>query len=164
VFSNNWSTRGNYNPYTGKPGWRTSPSAAYAAAVRSNWETQQILAAADRALMANQLPPISVQRPNLETARKQNVNSWQPRQFREPMDRSLNLTPNEFEERQRLLDSLAQRGVKLNAPNYDLTQLQEIDERVTIAMRLNEKGVTVRWSAKSVEQLQRLEAGSDAAR
>lgn len=25
-FSNNWSTRGNYNPYTGQPGYRSYPS------------------------------------------------------------------------------------------------------------------------------------------
>src|SRR5207253_2429586 len=26
-FYDNWSTRGNYNPYTGKPGWITQPPA-----------------------------------------------------------------------------------------------------------------------------------------
>jgi len=26
VFSNNWSTKGNYNPYTGKPGYKTQPN------------------------------------------------------------------------------------------------------------------------------------------
>jgi hypothetical protein len=34
-FSNNWSTRGNYNPYTGSKGYRSYPSSSYRSTYRS---------------------------------------------------------------------------------------------------------------------------------
>jgi len=38
-FNNNWSTKGNTNPYTGKPGWKTRRGGGYSGGSSSGYHT-----------------------------------------------------------------------------------------------------------------------------
>jgi len=137
-FSNNWSTRGNINPYTGQMGTKDYPSSSYGGFDNTS------------SSFGNNPPPLLIP----------STNSYQ-NQYQSPGNipittggsQGSGLSSLDESERMSVANRLNKMGYNVNWQNHSLAQMQDLETRIGISNRLQAMGEDVPWQHKSLSEL-----------
>lgn len=150
--TNNWSTKGNVNPYTGKGGSKTKPSRSD---VRTDGTQNELRkkTAQDNTITNNWSTKRKVSSPAGKLDFNSRVMERQPSSVSNgPVAQGHNLN---FYDQARLRKSneLQNLGVVVSWRKHTFTQLTDMTNRIGWANSLQKLGVTVGWRNYSLEQL-----------
>ena len=163
-FSNNWSTYGNVNPYTGRIGTKVSPPSNYGSDVyvigytrsdgtyvnphyrsapdgnfSNNWSTQ-----------GNSIPYTGSIGKRVTLPADYGVRSssaFKAKRVRPSVEVSITTT------RERIANQIRRQGYNLNWQEYSLADLYEMSDRISVANSLKSKGYDINWEDYSYSEL-----------
>jgi hypothetical protein len=135
-FSNNWSTRGNINPYTGKMGTKDYPSSGYGGFNPTN-------------TFGNTSPPLlpssaaPYQTPNCSSGTVPiNTGGMVP-----------SLSALDESNRISVANRLTNMGYNVDWQKHSLAQMMDLESRIGISNRLQAMGENVPWQHRSLSDL-----------
>ena len=144
-FSNNWSTRGNINPYTGQMGTKDYPSTGYGGdgsanslSNTNNWGSGYAQPSSGASLGSQYAAPFS-------SAASMPVSAP-----------SGSLSPSggiDTTERMNVGNRLTNMGYNVDWSKHSLAQMQDLETRIGISKRLLSMGEDVPWQHKSLPEL-----------
>jgi hypothetical protein len=141
-FYNNWSTFGNINPYTGKPGTRRSrPKPRYTASDFVPGYTRS-----DGKYI----------RPHYEK-RDSSRSLSDLSEYEQAIKAKKAEEPSDEEKRQAVAKRLGRLGITADWTEYMLAELLNMERRYKIAKRLSEMGVEVDWRKEDLGEMHRME-------
>jgi hypothetical protein len=177
-FNNNWSTYGNVNPYTGKPGWIRNPPSGYGRrrSSRSSGNANRTESPSPRystggLARSSSSVSRSIQSRSISssydeptssgydepTERKERTRGtrlrWRPKY---PID---GLSEAQRAEHAQLAESLKLHGVDLYFWHlYSLEKLRDMEKRIVVAEQIRELGITdIDWQDFELESLRHIE-------
>lgn len=158
IFSNNWSTVGNRNPYTGKWGTIRNPPAGYGGS------RNRSRSYGGATVLANRVDNFD----KSETSYAEDIKAFRDRQgerfskldiqrTRESKDVRVDFSDDERDRHSRLQADLQNAGVNLNWRIYTPDRLDAMKERIELAERVANFGLDIPWQMRTLEQWQNLE-------
>lgn len=154
-FGNNWSTRGNVNPYTLESGTLTSPSVSSHAGVSFLPSTSSGYAVPSFGFQDINASPMteateSLKETKISSLEQMGVSAeWNLLSVSQLID---------MENRARMARNLQNAGIMVDWQKFSFASLREMKIKKEKADKFAEFGVTVDWTTNSIARLQDLEA------
>ena len=145
VFGNNWSTSGNVNPHTGKPGWIRTPPKGYGGGYRSRLLSGSYndngSDSADDSYARERAAP---ERPKYKKYKRIEYET-------DKLNETEKVVHGE------LVSKLQDYGKDYTWRHYTPSELQGLRERIEVAERIRQLGVSIAWYSETLPRLRAIE-------
>jgi hypothetical protein len=158
-FSNNWSTRGNINPYTGQEGTKDYPGVGYGS---PNYDANGlgIYQPNTSDISMTSLYPASVSSQYKPYVPAQ----YSPMSAGGAMSTNTNFPGTNISERISTAQRLQKAGYNVDWQRHNLEQMQDLETRIGVSNRLQGLGEEVPWQHKTLPELLDIQSRVEAAK
>lgn len=157
-FYNNWSTFGNVNPYTGRPGTKVSPPANYGQDVYVNgyYRSDGTYVAPHYRASPDGDPTNNLSATGDTTRKRAPRYADVDTRYADPRSQASTSENNEWL-RQRVAERINRTGNPVDWRNHTYADLVDMENRITVAERLRQAGDPINWRGFDLGELLRLE-------